>query len=195
MIADLNKDIPKKWTVGITVLSIAIPVVVALLLFFPQTGQLGDLDVRFLPKLNAVINSITALLLLGSLVAILTKRVTWHKTLNLAAVSAGALFLVSYVLYHYQAASTRFADVDHDGLVSAAEKAAVGSTYTIYILLLLSHILLAAITVPFVLFSLYFAWTGRYSKHRRLSRWTWPIWMYVSISGVVVYFMISPYYV
>ncbi|MGB3617177.1 MAG: DUF420 domain-containing protein [Catalinimonas sp.] len=184
----------RRATITIGVLSVAIPLVVAVLLFLPQTGKLGDFDVSFLPHLNAVLNSATALLLVVGYVMIRTGRKQYHQTAMVSAFVLSSFFLVSYVLYHFQAPSTRFGDVNADGVVDAMELASVGPMRYIYLALLLSHILLATVIVPFVLFSIYFAATKRFEKHKKLSRWTFPMWLYVAVTGVLVYLMISPYY-
>lgn len=180
------------WTIGIV--SVAIPIVVALLLFMPQTGQLGDLDVSFLPHLNAVLNSSTALALLVGYIFIRNGNKEAHRASMLAAFTLSSIFLVSYVLYHFQAPPTRFGDLDHNGVVSEVEKLSAGTARYIYIVLLLTHIVFAAIIVPFVLLSVYFGLSGQFDRHKKLSRYTFPMWLFVSVSGVVVYLMISPYY-
>ena len=164
----------------IALLSVAIPVLVALLLFLPQTGKLGDLDFTFLPHLNAVLNTATAISLLFGLYFIKRRQIVYHRTSMLSAVGLSTLFLVSYVLYHFQEGHTKFGGT--------------GAIKAVYLLILLTHILLAAIVVPFVLFSLYFAFSDQVDKHRRVVKWAYPIWLYVAVSGVVVYLMISPYY-
>jgi putative membrane protein len=180
------------WLIG--VLSVAIPIVVALLLFVPQTGQLGDLNVSFLPHLNAVLNSATAIALLTGFVLIRKGQIKEHRVAMLSAFMLSSIFLVSYVVYHIQAPSTRFGDLDHNNIVSEAEKAAAGTIRYVYFALLLSHIVFAAIIVPFVLSSVYFGLSGQIERHKRLSKYTFPMWLFVSVSGVIVYLMIKPYY-
>lgn len=178
----------------IGVLSVAIPIVVAVLLFLPQTGKLGDLDVSFLPHLNAVLNSATALCLLAGFYLIKNKQYDAHRTMMMSAFALSSVFLVSYVVYHFQAASTKFGDVNHDQVVDAAELAAVGVSRTVYLVILLTHIVLAAMVVPFVLRSIYFGLTKQYARHKKISQWTFFMWLYVAVTGVIVYFMISPFY-
>lgn len=165
----------------IGILSVVVPVLVSVLLFLPQTGKLGDLDVSFLPHLNAVLNSATAISLLAGLYFIKRKQIVLHRTAMLSAIGLSSLFLISYVIYHYQAPHTKFGGE--------------GAIRIIYFLILITHIILAAIIVPMVLLSVYFAFSEQITKHKKLVRWTYPIWLYVAVSGVVVYFMISPYYV
>jgi putative membrane protein len=104
------------------------------------------------------------------------------------------LFPVSYICHHLFAGESRFGDLDHNGILSEAEKATAGSARIIYYIILGTHIPLAGIILPFVLFSAYRGLTGDYTRHKKLARITWPIWFYVAVTGVVVYLMISPYY-
>ena len=112
----------------------------------------------------------------------------------MTAMLLSILFLVSYICHHLFAGETRFGDINHDGIVTDIEKAAVGSSRIIYYIILGTHIPLAGIILPFILFSAYRALTGEFDKHKKLVRITWPIWFYVAVTGVVVYWMISPYY-
>ena len=112
----------------------------------------------------------------------------------LVAFVLGALFLVSYVIYHASAESTVFGDLNGNGVLEDAEAAVLGNSRTVYLTILISHIILAAIVVPFVLLSLYFALNEKIAKHRKIVKFAYPIWLYVSVTGVIVYMMISPYY-
>ena len=151
-------------------------------------------DVHLFAKANAIINSCVAVLLIVALLAVKNKNYTSHRNLMMSAMFLSILFLVSYICHHLFAGETRFGDVNHDGIVSDIEKATVGSSRMIYYILLGTHIPLAGIILPFILFSAYRALTGEYDKHKKLVRITWPIWFYVAVTGVVVYWMISPYY-
>ena len=151
-------------------------------------------DVHLFAKANAIINSGVAILLIIALIAVKIKNYTLHKNLMMSAMLLSVLFLVSYICHHLLAGETRFGDINHDGLISDIEKAAVGSSRMIYYILLGTHIPLAGIILPFILFSAYRALTGEFDKHKKLVRITWPIWFYVAVTGVVVYWMISPYY-
>lgn len=151
-------------------------------------------DVHLFAKANAIINSCVALLLIIALVAVKKKNYVLHRNLMMTAMFLSVLFLVSYIGHHLFAGETRFGDVNHDGLVTDIEKAAVGSSRIIYYILLGTHIPLAGIILPFILFSAYRALTGEFDKHKKLVRITWPVWFYVAVTGVVVYWMISPYY-
>jgi putative membrane protein len=151
-------------------------------------------DVHLFATANAIINSCVALLLIVALIAVKSKNYTLHRNLMLTAMFLSILFLVSYICHHLFAGETRFGDVNHDGILSEAEKTAVGSSRMIYYILLGTHIPLAGIILPFILFSAYRALTGDFDKHKKLVRITWPIWFYVAVTGVLVYWMISPYY-
>jgi putative membrane protein len=147
-----------------------------------------------LPLLNAVLNGGCSILLLFSLWAIKKRNIELHKKLNLAAFALSSLFLISYVTAHYFIPDTKYGDVDHDGIMSAAESAAVSGIKPVYVIILLSHIFLAVIVLPMVLLSFYYGLTDQREKHKKLTRFSYPIWLYVTVTGVVVYLMISPYY-
>jgi putative membrane protein len=151
-------------------------------------------DVHLFALVNAVINSCVALLLVVALVAVKRKQYQLHKSLMMVAMVLSILFLVSYICHHLFAGDTRFGDVNHDGVIDDIEKAAVGSSRMIYYIILGTHIPLAGIILPFILFSAYRALTGEFDKHKKLVRITWPVWFYVAVTGVVVYWLISPYY-
>lgn len=110
------------------------------------------------------------------------------------AILLSVLFLLSYIAHHLLAGDTRYGDLDHDGILSDAELAAAGSMRTVYMAILLTHIPLAGIILPFILFTAYRALTGEYAAHKKLAKITWPVWFYVAVTGVLVYIMIRPYY-
>ena len=151
-------------------------------------------NVHLFARANAIINSCVAILLIVALIAVKSRKYLLHKNLMFAAMGLSILFLVSYICHHLFAGDTRFGDVNLDGVVTDIEKAAVGNKRIIYYLILGTHIPLAGIILPFILFSGYRAMTGEFEKHKKLTRITWPVWFYVAVTGVVVYWMISPYY-
>ena len=151
-------------------------------------------DVHFFALVNAMINSWVALLLILALIAVKRKNYASHKKLMLVAMVLSVLFLISYICHHLLAGETRFGDIDQNGLISEMEKAEAGSMRIFYYIILGTHIPLAGLILPFILFSAYRALIGEYPEHKRLARITWPVWLYVAISGVVVYVLISPYY-
>ena len=151
-------------------------------------------DEHIFAKANAVINSIVAVLLLAGLFFAKTRRYSTHKKIMLTAMALSVLFLLSYVLHHLFAGEARFGDINHDGVVSEIEKGTAGSVRYFYYVLLSTHILLAGIVLPFILFTAYRALISENAAHRKLAKITWPIWFYVAVTGPVVYLMISPYY-
>lgn len=178
----------------ITIISIAIPVVVAVLFVIPKPDIEAGFDVKVMPFFHAVLNSATAVLLVASLYFIKNGKKQAHKWANLTAVGLSVIFLLSYVTYHFLTDSTKFGDMNHDGLIDAAEIATVGGIRYFYYFLLLTHIVFAIAIVPMVLFTLLRAFQNDDPRHRRIARITWPIWFYVAITGVIVYMMIQPYY-
>lgn len=133
-----------------------------------------------LPKLNALLNGSCFLLLIASFYQIKKKRVDLHRKLNLTTFFLSSLFLISYVAYHWMAEETKY-----------PQESAYRS---VYLIILGSHIILAAVVLPLVLLSFHKGLTGQVEKHRKLVRYTFPIWLYVTFTGVIVYLMISPYY-
>lgn len=151
-------------------------------------------DFSFLPPVIASLNALTAVLLLFSLYFIKNGQITNHRQANYGALLCSALFLLCYVLYHFTTPEIRYGDFDHNGIVSAEESARVSSTRTIYLLVLLTHIVLAAVILPFILLTFNRAYTEQYERHRRMARWVYPFWLYVAISGPVCYLMLRPFY-
>lgn len=147
-----------------------------------------------LPMVNAFINGTCSVLLLFSLWAIRKRNITLHKRLNLTAFFLSALFLLCYVTAHYFIPDTKYGDLNHDGIMSDEESASVAGIKPIYLIILLSHILLAVIVLPLVLLSFWYGLKDQREKHRKLVRFSYPVWLYVTITGVVVYLMIAPYY-
>ncbi len=151
-------------------------------------------DLSFLPAVHALLNSGTAIVLLLALWYIKRGEVLKHKKAIYLALGMSILFLLSYVTYHFFMPETLYGDANGDGLLSAEEKAAVAGTRGWYLLLLLSHIALAALTFPFILFTFVRGYTGQTEAHKRMARWVWPFWFYVAVTGPLVYLMLRPYY-
>ena len=151
-------------------------------------------DVHLFAKINAGINTAVAFLLIMGLLAVKQKKYLLHKRIMMTAMLLSILFLVSYICHHLFAGETKFGDADHNGIVTEAEKALVSKTRIIYYILLGTHIPLAGLILPFILFTAYRSLIGEFDKHKKLARITWPIWFYVAVTGVVVYWMINPYY-
>ena len=140
----------------------------------------GDFDVHIFAKINAIINSIVSVLLVAGLITVKNRNYKLHKNIMLAAMVLSALFLVSYIAHHLLAGDTKYGGE--------------GAIRYIYFIILITHILLAAIILPFILYTAYRASISEWPQHRKLAKITWPIWFYVSVTGVLVYLMISPYY-
>lgn len=151
-------------------------------------------DLGFLPPFHATLNALTAVVLLVALYFIKQKKVQQHRNAIYVAIALSVLFLLSYVAYHFTTPETLFGDANHDGVLSELEKAAIGGTRTFYLVLLLSHIALAAGIFPFILFTFIRAYTNQIDRHRKMARWVFPLWLYVAITGPVCYFMLIPYY-
>lgn len=183
-----------KYLILIWVLSIGVPVAVAVLLFMPYRLGLGSEWINLLPHLNAALNSTTAVVLMIGLVFIKSKKIEYHKYAMLIAFTLGSLFLLSYIIYHSSAPNTIFGDINGDGTLGEHELAELGIVRPIYLTILISHILLAAIVVPLVLLAVYFALNNKFVKHKRIVKFAFPVWLYVSVTGVIVYLLISPYY-
>ena len=147
-----------------------------------------------LPKLNAFLNGSCSILLLFSLWAIKNKNIERHKKLNISAFILSVLFILSYVTAHYFIPDTKFGDLNHDEIMSPEESNIVSGIKPLYVIILLSHIFLAVAVLPMVLLSFYFGLTDQREKHKKLTRFSYPIWLYVTVTGVIVYLMIAPYY-
>jgi putative membrane protein len=178
----------------IIIVSVIVPFVVVSLLFFVTSKADAGSWVHNLPKLNVSINSLTAVLLIIALIMIKQGHESAHRSLMLTALVLGAIFLISYITYHASVPSTVFGDVNHDRIVSESEMAAVGNWRLIYLILLLSHILVAVIGLPLVLTAVYYGINDNRKAHKKIVRFTYPVWMFIAVSGVMVYFLISPYY-
>jgi putative membrane protein len=151
-------------------------------------------DVHVFAAANAIINTMVTVLLLIAYILVRRGHYRAHRNTMYGAMVLSVLFLVSYITHHILSGDTLFGDVDHNHILSDAERMALGMTRYLYLALLYSHILLAAVILPFILYTAYRAMIGEYGRHKKLARWTFPLWLYVSITGPVVYLMISPYY-
>tara|TARA_R110000868_G_scaffold263418_2_gene522031 strand:+ start:840 stop:1370 length:531 start_codon:yes stop_codon:yes gene_type:complete len=166
----------KKYNKLIVVLSVAIPVVVAILFGVKIDAELPV----FLPPIYASVNAATALVLVLAFIAIKNKKIKLHERLMKFAIVLSVIFLAMYVAYHMTSDSTKFAG---EGLIKY-----------LYYFILITHILLSIIVIPFVLITYVRAITNNIEKHKKIAKITFPLWLYVAITGVVVYIMISPYY-
>lgn len=168
----------KQYNKLIVVLSVAIPIVVAIL-FGVKIPNVQPLS--FLPPIYATINAVTALVLVLAFIAIQNKKIKWHKRLMTFAIGLSVCFLLMYVAYHMTSDSTKYGG---EGVMKY-----------IYYFVLITHIALSIAVIPFVLITYVRAITNNIEKHKKIAKVTFPLWLYVAITGVVVYIMISPYYV
>lgn len=176
--ATLQKnDIKAKWVIGIFSF-VVFAVIVALGKI--KLGIKVDFDVHIFATANAIINSLVAVFLVAALMAVKQGKYLLHKKLMLGALVLSILFLVSYIAHHLLAGETKFGG---EGMIR-----------TIYFIILSTHIMLAAVILPFILFTTYRAMVAEFPAHKKLAKITWPLWFYVAVTGPVVYLMISPYY-
>jgi len=190
-----NPTLEKKFRGSIITVSILIPVAVAVLF----SVKLKDFGIEveplsFLPPIYASINGLTALLLIMGVMAIKNGNKKVHERMMTTAIACSVIFLVMYVAYHMTADSTVFGDINHDGLLDATEKNNAGEMRLVYLFILLTHIALSIVIIPLVLFTYVRALAERFDKHKKLAKITFPLWLYVAVTGVVVYLLISPYY-
>jgi|TARA_B110000305_G_C19349910_1_gene593723 putative membrane protein len=187
-----NRTVQKNnYHIWIWIVSIAIPVAVAILFTvrIPGVERMG-----FLPPIYASVNALTAVVLIIALFQIKKGNRKAHERFMKLAIGLSVLFLLMYVAYHMTSDSTKFGDTNGDGLLSSIESSALGSIKYTYYFLLFSHILLSVTVIPFVLVTYVRAINGDFKIHKKIARVTFPLWLYVAVTGVIVFLMISPYY-
>ncbi|MEI6947472.1 DUF420 domain-containing protein [Paraflavisolibacter sp. H34] len=177
----------------ILLVSVVVFLAVAVLGKVKLDVELG-FDEHIFARINALINTAVSVLLLAGLFSAKKGKYERHKKIMLAAMVLSLLFLVSYICHHLFAGEAKFGDLDHNGMLSEQEKLLAGSTRFVYYFILGTHIVLASIILPFILFTAYRGLINENAAHRKLAKITWPIWFYVAVTGPVVYLMISPYY-
>ncbi len=189
MLAPSIKKNDKQAKLLIGIFSVVVFVAVTFLSKFTLVVEL-PFDKHIFALANALLNTAVCLLLVAALFAVKTGKFQLHKNMMLFAMFLSVLFLVSYIAHHLLAGEAKFGDTNFDGQLDAAEAAAVGNTRPFYLILLSTHIILAATSLPFILFTAYRGLTGEYEAHKKM----WPIWFYVAATGPLVYWMIKPYY-
>ncbi len=190
---EANVQLAKKLNVAAWVVTAVVLVLVGLMRRVKITLPDGW-DFSFLPPFHASLNALTAVVLIAAFYFIKQKNVEAHRKAIYVAMGLSVLFLLSYVAYHFTSPEIKFGDGNLDGIVDAAEAAAVGSTRTLYLILLITHITLAGLILPFILFTFIRAYTGQIERHRKMARWVFPLWLYVAITGPICYWMLMPYY-
>ena len=179
------------WVLTVVVLSL----VVAMRSEYKFTQPLEvEAYLKMLPGVVALINTIVAACLLGGLWCIVRKQYRAHQRCMTAALLLSTVFLVCYVLYHFTMPETKFGDIDGNSKIDAAEANAVGGLRTLYLLILITHIVGAAVSFPMILMSFVHAWTRDFVKHKKLARRVFPLWLYVAVTGPICYWMLKPYY-
>ena len=179
MLLAVWKKNDKKAKTLIILFSVVVFVAVTALSRIKVEVDLG-FDLHLFAKANAIINGCVAVVLIAALIAVKNKKYLVHKRMMITAMILSIIFLVSYICHHLFTGETKFGGE--------------GNIRYVYYFILGTHIILAAIILPFILFTAYRSMVGEYARHKKLARITWPIWFYVAVTGVVVYFMISPYY-
>ena len=182
-----------KWLIA--VFSIIVFAAVSILGRYNLAGKVNlPFIVHIFALTNAVINSLVAILLIAGLMTVKSKKYELHKKIMLFAMTLSILFLLSYICHHLFAGETIYGETDGIKGLSDAELNAADTMRTVYLAILITHIPLAGLALPFILFAAYRALTGDYEKHKKLVRIIFPVWLYVAVTGVIVYLMISPYY-
>ena len=178
------------YSIWIKIISVVIPLVVAGLFTVKIEYELPI----FLPPIYSTINGITAILLIIAFWAIKNKKIKLHENLMKICIALSLVFLIMYIAYHITSTSTIFGDINNDGIRDASEKAEIGRKLYIYVFILISHIVLSITLIPMVLTSYVRAIQKEFDPHKKIGKITLPVWLYVTITGVIVYIMISPYY-
>jgi len=178
----------------IIILSISVPLAVAVLFALPKVNATLPFDVHILPLCNAIINTMVAICLCFGFYFIKSNNIILHKRMMTNAFILSCFFLFLYIFYHLFSQETKFGDINHDGIADASEKAALGAIRYFYYFVLLTHILLSIGIIPLVLFTMYYSYTNQIFNHKRLAKFTFPLWLYVAVTGIIAYIMISPYY-
>ncbi len=190
-----DNSLEKKYSKLIIAVSIVIPTLVAILF----AVKLKDFGINveplsFLPPIYATTNGITAIVLVWGVIAIKNGKRKLHERLMTFAIALSLAFLAMYVAYHMTADSTKFGDLNHDGILDLAETAKIGALRYVYFFILITHILLSIAIIPLVLITYVRALAQRFDRHKKIAKITFPLWLYVAVTGVVVYLMIAPYY-
>jgi putative membrane protein len=194
LIPSLQKN-DRKANTFITIVSIVVFAAVTVLGKYNLAGRVNlPFDEHIFAFVSAATNATVAILLLAGLITVKNRNLEAHKKIMLAAMGLSILFLLCYIAHHLFAGETSYGETDGIKGLSLAEKNAAGSMRSIYLIILFTHIPLAGLILPFILSAAYRALTGEYDKHKKLVRYVWPVWFYVAVTGVIIYWMIRPYY-
>lgn len=187
---EINTELEKKFKPIAIALAIVIPLAVAALFGIKIEG----VDFSFLPPIYATINGLVAVLLIFAVRAIKNGNKELHRKLIRFAILGSLLFLVGYILYHATSSDTKYGDIDHNGKLDAAEKAKLGFDAYVYYFILITHIILSVAVIPMVILTYVKGWANNRISHKKWAKYTFPVWLYVAVTGVIVYLMIQPYY-
>ena len=188
-----NPALGKKLTILVWIITAAVLFLVGLMRQVKIDLPHG-ISLHFLPPIHAILNTIAAFSLIMAIIAIKKKLVINHQRWIFLAMTCSFLFLLSYVAYHFTNTETLFGDADKDGALSVEEIEAAGKMIIIYLSILISHIILAALSLPFILLTFVYGFTNQFNKHRKLAKKVFPVWLYVAVTGPVVYLLLKPYY-
>ena len=188
-----KQELLKKMKLAVWVISAAVLGLVVLMRQVKIPLPEG-VSLTFLPPFHAFLNSLAAFSLVMALISIKKRNASVHQRWIYSAMFCSFIFLLSYVAYHFTSPETLYGDLNRDGELNESELLEAGSMRKIYLFILLSHISLAAISLPFILLTFCYGFTNHFEKHRKLSHKIFPVWLYVAITGPVVYFMLMPYY-
>lgn len=190
-----NESLSKKLKIVTWILTAAVLILVGLMRRPELRIPLPEgVDLGFLPPFHAIVNSIVAILLVLAMLAVKAGNITRHRNFMLGAMGMSVIFLLGYVAYHFTTAEILYGDANGDAVVDAAERAAVGSMRAVYLIILITHIVAAGVSLPLILLTFTAAWSHRFQAHRKLAKWVFPIWLYVAVTGPICYLMLRSYY-
>ncbi|MFK7851325.1 MAG: DUF420 domain-containing protein [Akkermansiaceae bacterium] len=152
------------------------------------------IDFSFLPPIHALLNTGVAILLIAAVIAVKKGNIRAHRGFMLGAMGMSVVFLLGYVAYHFTNFETLYGDLNKDSILDATELEAVGSMRSLYLVILITHIIAAGVSLPLILLTFTAAWTNQFRKHRSMARWVFPIWLFVAVTGPICYLMLRPYY-
>jgi len=188
-----NPSLEKKLNILAVIISVAVLALVGIMRR-PEFKIQTEIDFSFLPPFHSTLNALAAIALIAALYFIKIKNINAHRNSIYAALLLSGLFLLSYVVYHFTNDAVKFGDANFDGIVDEAEIVAVGSVRTIYLVLLITHVTLAGVILPFILLTFNRAITNQFDRHKKIARYVYPLWLYVAVTGPICYLMLKPFY-
>ena len=190
-----NHSLSRKLKIAAWITSALVLVLVSLMRYPDLRIPLPDgVSLDFLPAVHALINAAVAVVLVLAVTAVKKGNIATHRSLMLTAMGLSVLFLLGYVAYHFTNMETIYGDLDGDSVLSESERSTVGTARPVYMVLLITHIVAAGVSLPLILLTFIAAWTNRFEAHRTLAHWVFPVWLYVAITGPICYLMLRPYY-